>query len=121
MQFSKNEVLDHLRDNRQAHKKAYRRARDTWRNSVVDRYEGLLSQFDGGVYKNAANPLNVRPRPKHHLRDYDAAIARVEQAEANQRGTIHLSERDHKQYVLDQWDWATSDRAVADDFKFVVA
>jgi hypothetical protein len=120
MQFSKDEVLSHLRENRQAHKTAYRAARSTWRQSATDRYNDLLDQFADGVFKNAANPLNVRPRPKHHLADYDAAIARVEAAEPGKRGTIHLSERDHKQYVLDQWDWATSDKAVS-DFKFVVA
>lgn len=120
MQFTKSDVLTHLRDNRQAHKVAYRAARTAWRQSVKDRYADLLDQFEDGVFKNAANPLNVRPRPKHHLKDYDAAIARVEASEPGRRGTIHLSERDYKQYVLDEWDWASSDKA-ATDFKYVVA
>jgi hypothetical protein len=121
MRYNKQDVLTSLRDNRQAHKTAYRAARSTWRDKVVERYEDLLSQFDYGVFKNAANPLNVRPRPKHHLADYDAAIARVEAAVEDSRGTVHLSEREYNQYVRDEWDWATSDKAVDPAFTFVVA
>jgi hypothetical protein len=105
MRYDKYDVLDTLRDNRRAHKDNYRRQRSVWREEVTARYQRALKQFETGVFKNAANPLNLLPRPKHHLDDYDLAIERVE-ADFDS-DTVHLSKTQYKRYMLDQdWPWS---------------
>lgn len=109
MRFNKEDVLDSLRENRQAHKERHYAARRKWREDVKARYQRALDQFETGSFKNAANPLIRYPRPKLRLDEYDRAIAQVEAAVPNSRGSIHLSNTQFEAFVNDNWWWKAED------------
>lgn len=109
--FGRTEVLTRVRENREAHQKAYDEAEKGYQLEVIELIEKAQKELEKahklaqkGKYTNKDAPrLNVYATPpENHVDDYDRVIDMLNMAVDDE---ISLEEGDFSKYVRDEWDW----------------
>lgn len=96
---SKQNLLDKMKANRDAHRAIFEEAQKNFRAKVIELLDQKLAETKKG------SPIKLYfdlPEPVDYTEEYDDAIARFEW---HQGETIELSSAEFKQYVLDKWGW----------------
>ena len=99
VKVDKAELLEKLRENRNAHRAIFEEALKGYHKRVIK----LLQKHIDRARKNKREQVYVSiPFPEDHTDDYDAIIAMVEMSLDNE---IELDQQSFRQYVLDEWHW----------------
>lgn len=95
----KDELLEIVRKNREAHRKIFLEAVDGFRAKAVEMLEQRLTDAKAG------RRINIRislPTPVDQTREYDRAIKMLEMSVD---GQVQLTQTEFAQYVMDDWSW----------------
>ncbi len=96
----KQELLDILKKNREAHRAIFEDALEGYRNKWIEILEERLEEARRGVQLNHGIWLN---EPVDQTKDYDRAIRMVKM---HIEDTIELDEKSFANFVLDDWSWS---------------
>jgi len=104
VKVSRLELLKKLKDNRDSHRKEYKRARQVYEKAVIKELEDWLENAKlKGHFPRKHNSKIVRP--DNHEVEYNEAIA---MAEMSVDEYLTLDQMEFRQFVLDQWAWKDS-------------
>lgn len=95
----KEKLLATLQENREAHRETFLKAQGVFRERVITALDERLQAIRDG---QKIDLQIYMPEPVDYTDSYDRAIAMVEWAVGD---TMELSEKDFKQFVLNDWDW----------------
>lgn len=123
MEFSRSELIEKLKQNREAHKAEFAEAMKGYYLEVVEEAEKLIDSltdvknlaergelpeseampgqkvdFDKNFYLRAQKPISYET-------DYDRAITMLEMSKSDM---IDLGEEGFARYVMDEWEWKDS-------------
>ena len=97
---SKTELLSTLQDNRRKHKKEFQDSLKGWREEVKEALEAALSDVDDKE-KEPKTYFDL-PKPEDHTEEYDDVIELLKMSQDKQ---LKITSSEHRQYVLDKWQW----------------
>jgi hypothetical protein len=96
----KDELLEAIRKNREAHHEAFMKAQTGYRVAVIEHLEKMLKDAREGASIKTVIDLET---PCNYTKDYDRVIRMLEMSQAD---TITITEKQFSQYVLDEWGWS---------------
>lgn len=99
IKVKKDELLEKLKSNREAHQAIFDKAQDGYRKLCIELLEQMLAEAKAGKVIRRKVELQ---EPVNQTKDYDRVIAMLEMS---QDAVIELNEPDFAQYVLDDWAW----------------
>jgi hypothetical protein len=95
----KTELLERMRDNRDAHREAFLAALEGYRQHALAELNDRVKALGEGRIPDISIDIL---RPVDHTRDYDRVIGMLEMDVEEE---LVLSETDYAQYVNDDWSW----------------
>ena len=99
VRLKKDEVLDALRANRDAHQSIYDEAVAGYKELAKQQLKKHLRDVERG----AMQVVNIMlPAPVNQTKDYDRVIKMLEM---DVRDEIELSQGEFAMYVMDDWSW----------------
>lgn len=98
-EFSVEELLTKLRENRTAHVEEYEEAHKGYMDKLKDKLRQMLESVEAN--KVIDTHINFE-RPRSHEKDYDRIIEILEMTTAD---TVYLTLDEFDRYVRDEWDW----------------
>jgi hypothetical protein len=99
---NKEQLLEILRKNRDAHTQEYSEIRKAFEEAFVKAAAKLLKSAKAGDYTKSSISLSC---PNSHEKDYSRIIRMLEMSVATE---VQVSEDQFQQYVEDDWDWKHS-------------
>lgn len=99
VRVNKQELLDVLQENRDAHEALYQRALDGYKDKVRAELENYLRRVEDGEVLRISVAL---PKPENHLDEYDRAIRMVEMSVDD---VLELREKEFASLVMNDWGW----------------
>lgn len=96
----RNELLEVLQKNRDAHRDIFERALIGYRKAVIEVLEKRLDEARSN--KKVGTYINLR-EPIDQTSDYNKAIRMMEMSVDDK---IELTETEFSNYVLDDWSWS---------------
>jgi hypothetical protein len=100
VKISKTKLLKELTKNRSEHKEIYELALAGWKEQVIKGLQDALAQAKLDIEYTTFLDID---EPRHHLKEYDEIIDRVQWHEDN---IIELNIREFNNFVRDNWDWS---------------
>lgn len=99
----KDELIDTLKKNREAHIAQYQEALVGWRKKMIAAcMETSQKSEKGDLEKYPRKLRDLTDVPESHEKDYDRVIQMLEM---HTDGGITLNSKDFSRYVQDEWDW----------------
>lgn len=99
MKFPKDQIIQTVRQNREAHRAIFEEALEGYRDKVVESLNAHLERIKRGEVL----AISVHyPQPEDHTRDYDRLL---EMLKLTTDGDVELSETQFAQYMQDDWTW----------------
>lgn len=99
IKVKKEELLQALHKNRDAHRKIFEEAQEGYREEAIKLLDKALEDAKHG--KEIRTHIQLMA-PIDQTKDYDRAIRMVEMSVDD---VIEIDERDFACYVMDDWDW----------------
>ena len=99
VKVNKGDIVVVLKKNRDEHRTIFLSAVEGYRKRAIEILEENIAIIKKGKLERLYVTL---PVPEDHTKDYDRAIKMLEMSVDLE---IELSEKDFKQYVLDDWSW----------------
>jgi hypothetical protein len=99
VRVKREDVIEKLRANREAHRDLFLRAIEGFHVAVVKRLEEALEEARQG--KNYRLHW-MMPEPQDHTREYDRCIAMLEMSLDDE---LEFTNSEFAMYVLDDWGW----------------
>jgi hypothetical protein len=99
IKVKKTELLEKMRDNRDAHREAFLAALEGYRQHALRELNQRVKALEEG--RTPEITIDIL-RPVDHTRDYDRVIGMLEMDVEEE---LTLSEMDYSQYVKDDWQW----------------
>lgn len=99
-----DELKAQLEANRGAHRGLYEKAWAAYEKRVLKETKRLLKYLESNGPKDHTRVLVLSrlPRPEDHTKDYDVAIAMLEE---EVRETLTLTQQEFSQFWMDDWGW----------------
>jgi hypothetical protein len=104
VQIKKEELLERLRLNRDAHRAVFEKAMDVYKVRMTELLESLIKRAKKKQVIPVAALYDL-PMPEDHTNDYDVAIEMLEHEE---REVLTLTQQEFKRYFRDEWEWEQS-------------
>jgi hypothetical protein len=96
----KEELLEKLKANREAHKELFSKAQKVYRQDMIEELDRMLAEAKAGKQIRRAITM---PEPQDHTADYNRVIAMVEMSVSP---FVELYADDFDKYVMDNWSWS---------------
>lgn len=115
LSFEVEDVLEKLRENKEAHEAEYNKAVEGYKVKLKEDLQQALMQCEVDITEGKIPkvPRFNLERPNHHLEEYTTAISMLEMT-VNEEITLNQSQ--YYQYVLDEWDWTYGFRKMSSSY-----
>jgi len=103
---NKVELLEALRENREAHEAEYKTALEGWWEQVQDWFVQQQEAIDEANTSESGEDPELHcshTKPTEHLKDYDREI---KMADMSLTDEIELTTEEFAKYVMDEWEWS---------------
>lgn len=108
----KAELLAAIRTNREAHRERFLKAQAAYRKTVIETLDRTLAEVKEGR-PFVVNHIIQLQMPTEHTREYDTIIRMLEMSVNDE---LIVSQKQFKQYVLDDWDWKGQFESVSSSY-----
>ena len=100
VEIKKQELAEILQKNREGHRELFLKAQEGYRDAVLKTLQRMLDEArTGGAIRTEIS----LPVPVDRTEDYGRVIRMMELSVDD---TVHLSEHEFSQFVMDKWDWS---------------
>jgi hypothetical protein len=99
----RDELLEVLEKNRNAHKGAFDLAFERFRKEAIEWFKGRLDSLNKGELPSTWFNL---PIPEDHTSDYNRLIDMVGM---HKMSTLNITMREYQNYVDDEWPWTANE------------
>lgn len=101
VKVARGTLIEKIKANRDDHREVFLKAQEKFKAAVIERLDTMLADARAG--KKVSQYINLTA-PQDHTKDYDNILAMLELSVDD---VIELTQADFRQYVMDQWAWAS--------------
>lgn len=99
VKVKRDELIERIRKNRDAHRAIFREAQEVYRQEVIKLLEQRLEDARNG--RKIERGIRLQ-EPEDHTEDYDRVLTMLEMSVDAE---IEISQMEFAQYVMDDWSW----------------
>ena len=100
--IERSKLLSTLKTNLEDHKEIHSEALRVWKNSYTKYVSKFASNVKKGIFNEFFNPPK---KPTSYAKEYEDVISQLEYSADTH---ITLNNNEFKQFILDEWIWATA-------------
>lgn len=104
IKVNRDELIEHLKENKTAHEAEYQEAYTAYFNKLRSDIAELLHDANQCVFRNDGYRLSLQP-PVNQTEMYDKYIKMLSMS---QDSLIEIGVDEYTKFVDDQWEWAVS-------------
>jgi hypothetical protein len=108
--IKKEQLIEGVRQNRDAHRSVYESAMAGYRNAAT---QFFTEQLERALQSRPFMTMFTEPMPEDHTEDYDVMLDGWTMTEDDE---IELSVQEFRQYVRDEWGWKREFTATASNY-----